>query len=149
MADSVSLLEGDEDFAGPRSDDAPSAHWTFLELLEPWENFGKGSIPLAFRRTADTVELVGAICNGKRGFPVAVLPEDARPPGFVTNPVAVMGKWGVQGSAGVSVEANGKVYLSTDNWSGEAWYWDLGLISFPVSEQLRCVIETLNVKGED
>ncbi|MGO8873385.1 MAG: hypothetical protein ACLQPH_18675 [Acidimicrobiales bacterium] len=115
----------------------PARSWTVLEPLRPWRNYHHGTIPLAFRKVRDEVQIVGAVCGGHRGAPVITLPEDCRPPGWTTRPIAVAG---FDGIAVAVVSTAGVVTVATDRWSGGQMFYDFG-IGFPVSDQLGQVVE--------
>ena len=117
----------------------PARTWTISSPLPPWKNYGQGTCPLAFRKVRDQVEIIGAICGGGRRVPIVRLPDDCRPPGWTIHSVAVVG---VDGIATAIVDAAGRVTISTDHWSGGQSHYDLGLICFPVSEQLAQLFET-------
>ena len=123
---------------------APVAPWTVVRPLKPWQLFGRGTIPLAYRKVRDAVEIVGAVCIGLRGAPVLQLPEDCRPPGVTMRSVAVAG---CDGIATATITPAGAVYVQTDRWSGGQSYYDLGLICFQVSEQLAQAVEAEAAKG--
>jgi len=51
-----------------------SEPWTLLQPLKPWALYGWGTIPTAYRRIRDHVEIIGAVCDGLRYTPVLQLP---------------------------------------------------------------------------
>ena len=101
--------------------------WTAVSPIAPWTNYRRGTIPLAVRRVVDRIELRGAVCGGRRGAPLFQFPPNPRPPGLTVRPIAVAGADGI---ATAIIDTSGLVTISTDNWSGGAQFWDLGLICF-------------------
>jgi hypothetical protein len=109
-----------------------AAPWTMVQPMEPWALYGHGTIPLAYRKVGDRVEIVGSICDGRRGAPVFQLPEDCRPPGTIMRSMAVGGTTGI---CAATVTQAGVVFVETDRWSGDRTHLDFGLICFPVSSE--------------
>jgi hypothetical protein len=111
---------------------APVAPWTFVQPLAPWKLYGHGTIPLAYRKVGDRVEIDGSVCDGLRDTPVLQLPEDCRPAGVTMRSISV---GGCTGNASAIVAPTGVVFISTDRWSGDRTHIDFGLICFHVSSE--------------
>jgi hypothetical protein len=119
---------------------APPASWTMVQPMEPWALYGRGWLPLAYRRVRDQVEVVGAVCDGRRGAPVFQLPEGLRPAGMIMRSGAVAGTTGI---CTATVRPDGLLVVGTDRWSGDRTHLDLE-ITFPVAdEQLAQAVEAL------
>ena len=121
--------------AVPLPEAAPiSASWQPIKPLAPWTNVA-GTIPLAMRRVGDRLEIMGAVACGGAGrhHPIFQLPANVCPPGWIARPVAVVGAYGI---GIVTIGTNGHATISTDNWSGDVKFYDLGLVTFPVDPVL-------------
>jgi len=121
------------------------ATWTPADLLGDWRNYRRGTIPAAYRRVGDRIELRGAICGGRKGSTALVLPERARPPGLTVRPMGVASEDRID-QAAVYIGTAGSVVIVTDNWG--ALFYDLGGVSFLVDPELARAIEAERLGDE-